>query len=196
MRLLTRGLGLALVSLLGVSGVSVAQVTEVDIGVMGGASLPTNEGADLYVAGWNATGTLRVMPANWPVGLQFDGTYASYNRDVANITDRGMSIITGEVTVVYQVELDATPIEPYFLAGVSLNNLKVEDPRTIVNYGSSTKGGIVFGGGIAFKSDKARIAPLIDFRMNGIFGGDPREVAYINFNVGFLILLKGRHSAP
>ena len=196
MRLLTRGLGLALVSLLGVSGVSVAQVTEVDIGVMGGASLPTNEVSNLYVAGWNATGTLRVMPANWPVGLQFDGTYASYNRDVANITDRGMSIITGAVTVVYQVELDETPIEPYFLAGASVNNLKVEDPRTIVNYGSSTNFGLVFGGGVAFKSEKARIAPLLDFRLYGIFGGDPREGAYINLNVGFLILLKGRHSAP
>ena len=196
MRLLTRGLRLALVSLLASYGISAAQVTEVDIGIMGGASLPTHEAADLYVAGWNATGTLRVVPADWPVGLQFDGTYASYNRDAANISDRGLSIVTGAVTVVYQVELDETPIEPYFLAGVSINHLAVEDPRTIVNFGSSTNFGLAFGGGVAFKSDHARIAPLVDFRLNGIFGGDPRQGAYINFNVGFLILLKGRHSAP
>ena len=98
--------------------------------------------------------------------------------------------------MVYQVELDATPIEPYFLAGVAINGLSVQDPRTIENYGSATKGGIVLGGGIAFKNGKARIAPLIDFRMYGIFGPNPREGAYINLSVGFLILLKGRHSAP
>ncbi len=196
MRLLTRGLGLALVSLLGVSGVSVAQVTEIDLGGNIGMSLPTNEASDLYVPGWIAGGTLRVVPANWPVGLQFDGTYASYNRDTPNIFDRGMSIVTGAVSIVYQVELDASPIEPYFLLGASVNNLKVEDPRTIENYGSATKFGVVLGGGVAFKSDHGRIAPLIDFRMNGIFGSDPRENAYINLSLGFLILLKGRHSAP
>ena len=196
MRLLTRGLRLALVSLLGTYGISVAQVTEIDVGVMGGASLPTNDAADFYVAGWNATGTLRVVPANWPVGLQFDGTYASYNRNDANLADRGMSIVTGAVSVVYQVELDATPIEPYLFAGLTINHLAVENARTIVNYGSSTNLGLTLGGGVAFKSENARIAPLVDFRLYGIFGGDPREGAYINLNVGFLILLKGRHSAP
>jgi hypothetical protein len=79
---------------------------------------------------------------------------------------------------------------------VSINNLSAADPRTIENYGSSTNFGIVLGAGLAFKSQKSRIAPLIDFRMNGIFGSDFRESAYISFNVGFLILLKGRHSAP
>jgi hypothetical protein len=195
-RLLTRGLGLAFAGLLGLSGVSAAQKTEIDIGVMGGLSLPTNEAANLYVAGWNAGGTIRVMPANWPVGLQFDGVYASYNRDEFNLADRGMSIITGALSVIYQVELDETPIEPYFLAGVTVNNLKIENARTIENYGSATKAGLTFGGGVAFKSEHARIAPLVDFRLYGIFGSDPREGAYINFNVGFLILLQGRHSAP
>lgn len=196
MPLLTRTAGLALAGLLGLSGTALAQKTEVDLGAMIGASLPTNEAADLYVPGWNAAGSLRIMPANWPVGLQVDGTYSSYNRDVPNLTDRGLTIITGSASVVYQVELDETPIEPYFLAGAAINNLKVKDARTIENYGSATKAGIVLGGGIAFKGEKARFAPLIDFRLYGIFGGDPREGAYIDINVGFLILLKGRHSAP
>lgn len=196
MRLLTSGLGLALVSLLGISGVSVAQETEVDVGGVVGVSLPTNDAALLYVPGWNAGATLRIMPANWPVGVQFDGIYASYNRDTPNIFDRGMTIITGAASVVYQVELDASPLEPYFLLGMSVNNLKVQDPRTIENYGSATKMGLVFGGGLAFKSEKGWFAPLIDFRLLGIFGGDPREGAYVNINLGFLILLKGRHSAP
>lgn len=196
MRLLTRGLGLALAGLLGLSGVSAAQKTEVDVGVMGGLSLPTNDAANLYVPGWNAGGTVRVMPANWAIGLQFDGVYSSYNRDEFNLADRGMTILTGALSIIYQVELDETPIEPYFLVGVTVNNLKIDDARTIENYGSSTKAGLTFGGGVAFKGDNARIAPLVDFRLYGIFGSDPREGAYINFNVGFLILLKGRHSAP
>jgi hypothetical protein len=194
--LLTRTAGLALAGLLGLSGTALAQKTEVDIGIMGGASLPTNEASVLYVTGWNAGGTIRVMPALWPIGLQFDGTYASYNRDAGNPFDRGLSILTGAVSAVYQVELDETPVEPYFLAGATINSLKVDQPRTIENYGSSTNFGIILGGGVAFKSEKARIAPLIDFRLYGIFGGDPREGAYINVNVGFLFLLKGRHSAP
>ena len=196
MRLLTRTAGLALAGLLGLSGVSAAQKTEVDVGGMIGLSLPTNEAADLYVAGWNATGSMRVMPANWPVGLQADFGYSSYNRDAFNLTDRGLNIWTGSLSIVYQVELDETPIEPYFLAGASINGLSISDPRTIENYGSATKAGIVLGGGVAFKSEKARIAPLIDFRLLGIFGPNPREGAYINLSVGFLILLKGRHSAP
>lgn len=196
MRLLTRTAGLALAGLLGFSGVATAQKTELDVGGMIGLSLPTNEAATLYVAGWNAAGTMRVMPALWPIGLQLDVGYSSYNRDVPNLTDRGLNIWTGAVSAVYQVELDETPVEPYFIAGVSVNRLSVNDPRTITNYGSSTNFGIVLGGGVAFKGEKSRIAPLIDFRLYGIFGGDPREGAYIDLNVGFLILLKGRHSAP
>ena len=132
----------------------------------------------------------------WPVGLQADLGYASYNRDEFNLADRGLTIWSGALSVVYQVELDETPIEPYFLAGMAINRLSVADPRTIENFGSSTNFGIVLGGGIAFKSENSFIAPLIDFRMYGIFGPDPREGAYIDLNVGFLILLKGRHSAP
>ena len=196
MRLLTRSLGLALVSLLAVSGVSVAQQTEVDVGGMIGVSLPTNDAATLYVPGWDGGATLRIVPANWPVGVQFDGIYASYNRDTPNIVDRGLTIITGAASIVYQVELDASSIEPYFLLGVSVNNLKVQDPRTIESYGSATKMGLVFGGGVAFKSEHGWFAPFIDFRMLGIFGSDPREGAYVNFDLGFFILLKGRHSAP
>lgn len=196
MRQLTRTAGLVLAGLLGLSGVSAAQKTEVDLGGMIGLSLPTNEAANLYVPGWNAAATFRVVPALWPVGLQADLGYASYNRDEFNLADRGLTIWSGALSVVYQVELDETPIEPYFLAGMAINRLSVADPRTIENYGSSTNFGIVFGGGVAFKSQNSFIAPLFDFRMYGIFGPDPREGAYIDFNVGFLILLKGRHSAP
>ncbi len=196
MRLLTKGLGFALVVLTGMSRVSAAQVTEVDIGGLLGVSLPTQDAANLYVPGWIAGGNIRVVPAAWPVGLQVDVTTANYNRDVANIADRGLNILTGTVSVVYQVELTASPIEPYFLAGVAVNRLSVSDPRTIDSYGTNTAFGLVLGGGVAFKKDHSRIAPLIDFRLLGIFGSDPRETAYISFSVGVQILLKGRHAAP
>jgi hypothetical protein len=195
-RLLTKGLGFALVALTGMSRVSAAQVTEVDIGGLLGVSLPTQEGADLYVPGWVAGGNIRVVPAAWPVGLQVDITSSSYNRDVANIADRGLNILTGSLSVVYQVELTASPIEPYGLVGVAVNRMSVNNPRTIDNYGTNTAFGLVLGGGVAFKKDHSRIAPLIDFRLLGIFGSDPRETAYINFSIGLQILLKGRHAAP
>lgn len=196
MRQLTRTAGLVLAGLLGFSGVSAAQQTEVDVGGMIGLSLPTHDAANLYVPGWNAAGTLRVMPALWAVGLQADLGYASYNRDAANLADRGLTIWTGALSVVYQIELDQTPIEPYLLGGVTINHLSVSDPRTIENYGSATKVGVVVGAGVAFKSQHSRFAPFVDFRMYGIFGSNPQEGAYIDLNLGFLILLKGRHSAP
>ncbi len=193
MRLLTKGLGFAFVALMGIARVSEAQVTEIDVGGLLGLSLPTNDANRLYVPGWTAGGSIRVVPGKWNFGLQFDGTYSSYNRNNDNISDRGLNILTGALSVVYQVELDASPIEPYFLLGGAINRLSVQDPRTIDNYGSQTAFGIVLGGGIAFKSDHSRIAPLIDFRMLGIFGPDPREGAYINMNIGIIVLLKGRH---
>ena len=193
MRLLTKGLGIAFMALIGVARVSVAQVTEVDVGGTLGFSLPTNDANRLYVPGWVAGGSVRVVPGTWNFGLQFDGTYASYNRNNDNISDRGLNILTGTLAVVYQVELDASPIEPYFLLGGAINRLSVENPRTIDNYGSQTAFGVVLGGGVAFKKDRSRIAPLIDFRMLGIFGPDPREGAYINMSIGLIVLLKGRH---
>ncbi len=196
MRLLTKGLGFALVALTGMSRVSAAQVTEVDIGGLLGVSLPTQDAANLYVPGWIAGGNVRIVPAAWNFGLQVDVNNASFNRDVANITDKGLNILTGSLSIVYQVELTASPIEPYFLAGMAVNRLSVSNPRTIDNYGTNTAFGLVLGGGVAFKKDHSRIAPLIDFRLLGIFGSDPRETAYIDFNVGVLILLKGRHAAP
>lgn len=176
--------------------VAAAQKTEIDVGGNIGLSLPTGDAADLYVPGWNAGGVFRIVPKNWPVGIQVDGVYSSYNRDVANVTDRGLTILTGSVGVVYQVELEQTSLEPYFIGGASVNRLSVKDPRTIDNYGSSTNMGLILGGGLAFKSEKSWFAPYLDFRVNGIFGSDPRQSSYININLGFLVLLQGRHSAP
>ncbi len=80
-----------------------------------------------------------------------------------------------------------SPIEPYFLA----RRVDQQPAAWRTRAPSRTMGhrptfGIVLGGGIAFKSEHARIAPLIDFRMYGIFGSDPREGAYINLSIGFL----------
>jgi hypothetical protein len=195
-RLLTKGTGLVLVMLTGMTGVSAAQVTEVDVGGLIGFSLPTQDAANLYVPGWIAGGNVRIVPAAWNFGVQVDINNASFKRDVANISDRGLNILTGSLSIVYQVELTASPIEPYFLAGMAVNRLSVSNPRTIDNYGTNTAFGIVLGGGVAFKSDHSRIAPMLDFRLLGIFGSDPRETAYVDFNIGVLILLKGRHQAP
>lgn len=183
-------------AVLATTHVAAAQKTEIDVGGNFGLSLPTGQAADLYVGGWNAVGSFRIMPKNWPVGIQVDGMYSSYNRDAANLTDRGLSIVTGSVGVVYQVELEQTSLEPYFIGGMSVNRLSVRDPRTIENFGSSTDLGFILGGGLAFKSEKSWFAPLVDFRVNGIIGSDPRQSSYIILNLGFLVLLQGRHSAP
>ena len=166
MRLLTRGLGLAFAGCWVLSGVSVAQETEIDVGGMVGLSLPTNEAANLYVPGWNAGGTLRVVPAIWPVGLQFDGTYASYNRDTANISDRGMSIVTGALSIVYQVELDAVADRALFPGrrdDQQPQRWRIRGPSRTMDRPPTL--GIALGGGVAFKSEHARIAPLVDFRL-------------------------------
>ena len=194
MGLLNRSLGLALGAVLFVAGTAQAQHTEVDLGGMIGASLPTNDIANLYVGGYVFGGTFRVVPANWPVGLQVDVLYSHYNRNAADIADHGLENLSGSLGVVWPIDFEQTSLEPYLLGGASINAMKVIEPRTTPNYGSNTNLGLYIGGGLAFKSQTARIAPLIDFRVNGIFGSDPREGAYFNFSLGLLILLRGAHS--
>lgn len=194
MGLLNRSLGLALGAMLLVAGTAQAQRTEVDIGGMLGASLPTNDNANLYVPGYVAGGTFRIVPKLWPVGLQVDVLYSKYNRDTGNITDRGLQNLSASLGVIWPIELDETPIEPYLIGGASVNNMKVVEPRTVLNYGSTTNLGLYIGGGATFKSRTARFAPFVDVRVNGIFGGDPRQGAYFNLSLGFLVLLRGAHS--
>ena len=47
----------------------------VQIGIAGGASLPTSDLSDDVSTGWNVTGTVAFNPTLIPLGVRIDGAY-------------------------------------------------------------------------------------------------------------------------
>lgn len=190
---LCRGVALALAGLVMAGGLR-AQ-TEFDIGIQGGWSLPTQEAADLYVAGYNIGGQLRYMPGTSVVGVQLEGMYHSFNRDQLNTQDLGLEMLALLAHVAWPVQLEASPIVPYLLGGGGIVKLQVKDPRTINAYQSSVRFAISFGGGVEFRNFSTNFAPFLDFRLLGIVGPDPRETAYITLNAGAKLIFGGPQAA-
>lgn len=189
MALLTRGLGLALAGLV-VAGTAGAQ-TEVDIGVTGGWTLPTQDAGDLYTGGYNIGGQLRWMPGSSAIGVQIDGAYHHMNREELNTQDLGLKMMSLFASAVYPVYLDASPLLPYLYGGPGVVRLEVEDPRVLDAYQTSTKFAINLGAGVEFRGWSSSFAPFLDFRLIGIFGPDPREGAYLDFNIGAKLIFGG-----
>ncbi len=189
MALLTRGLGVALVAMT-VAGTAQAQ-TEWNIGIVGGWSVPTQSANDLYTAGYNIGGTIRVLPNNWPIGIQLDGAYHHFNRKELNTLDLGLNIKSLFLNAVFPVTFEASPLVPYLVGGVGLANLSVEDPRTIAPFETTTQVALDLGGGLEFRGWTSVFAPFIDVRLMGIFGSDPRETSYLMFNVGGKLVFGG-----
>jgi hypothetical protein len=187
--LLTRGLAVALVAMT-VAGTAQAQ-TEWSIGVTGGWSIPTQSANDLYTAGYNIGGTVRWMPADFPVGIQLDGGYHHFNRKDLNTLDLGLNITSLFLNAVFPVSLEASPLVPYLVGGIGLAHLSVEDPRTINPFESTTQMALDLGGGLEFRGWSSVFAPFIDFRLMGVFGSDPRETSYLLFNVGGKLIFGG-----
>jgi hypothetical protein len=188
-----RALGIMLAMLAGAA--PLAAQTRVDIGGFGGLSLPTNEAADLYNAGYTLGGTFRFHPEDWPLGLQFDGQYMTHVRDDRNQFDGGLDMYGGSVSAVFSLYPEVSSIVPYLLVGGGLFNLTAQNPRQLPDslvYGSRTKPAIVFGGGFEYRTWTSRLIPYIDLRMIGLFGSDPREGAYITITGGLKYVLGGK----
>jgi opacity protein-like surface antigen len=181
--------GLALAAL--VTGTSLAAQTEVDVGIHGGWSIPTQDAANLYVAGYNIGGNLRYMPGTSVVGLQLDGSYHKLNRDQLNNQDLGLEMLVATASIVWPVQLEASPIVPYVLGGGGIASLKVVDPRTITPYENKVRFVLTLGGGVEFRGFTSSFAPFIDFRLLGILGPDPRETAYLTLNAGAKLIFGG-----
>jgi hypothetical protein len=188
-----RALGIMLAVLAGAA--PLAAQTRVDIGGFGGLSLPTNEAADLYNAGYTLGGTFRYHPEEWPLGLQFDGQYMTHVRDDRNQFDGGLDMYGGSVSAVFSLYPEVSSIVPYLLVGGGLFNLTAQNARQLPDslvYGSQTKPAIVFGGGFEYRTWTSRLIPYIDLRMIGLFGSDPREGAYITITGGLKYVLGGK----
>lgn len=184
-----RGLGFALVAAL-VASPAVAQ-TRWDLGVIGGFTFPTQDASELYKPGYNIGGTVRLKKENWPVGVQFDGLFHTMATEDYRF-DGGLDVLSGVVSVVWPVELENTSLTPVIHAGVGVFNLEAKYPRTSEPYGSQTKFGFSFGGGMEWRSRKSRLIPLIDLQVYGIVGSDPREAGYILLNGGLKYVFGGK----
>ena len=189
MRYAMRGLGLALL-LAGLASAARAQ-TRLDVGGFGGLTLPTQGAADLYKAGYNLGGTVRLKNGDRPVGFQLDVAYHTMASEDFRF-DGGLDILSATLGVVFPVEIETTNLVPYLLAGAGVYRLDAKFPRTSEPYGTKTRAGLILGGGLEWRSRSARLVPSIDLRMNGIFGGDPRETAYLQVNGGLKYVFGGK----
>jgi hypothetical protein len=169
----------------------VAAQSRVDVGVMGGLTLPTNDMGELYKTGYHMGGTVRWKNANWPVGIQFDANYHTMGSEDFRF-DGGLDVLSGVVSIAWPVELETSNLVPVLHMGLGVFNLQAKFPRTTEPYGTQTRLGLSFGGGFEWRSYKSRLVPMFDFRVNGIFGGDPREGAMFLLSGGLKYVFGGK----
>ncbi|MCU0621271.1 MAG: outer membrane beta-barrel protein [Gemmatimonadales bacterium] len=185
------GAGLLLAAtLLGAS--PVAAQARIDVGGFGGGSFPTNEVADLYKIGYTFGGTVRYRPPRSALGVQLDGLYMTHANEPENRFDGGMDIYGLSLGANWAAELDVSPVAPFLLVGLGVYNIAPQFERTNEEYGTQTKVGINFGGGVEWRHRSSRFSPFIDFRFIGIFGSDPREGAYLLMTAGARYVIGGK----
>jgi hypothetical protein len=134
--------GMALVSLPFAARAQVATaVKPVQIGVAGGASLPTSDLSDGVNTGWNITGTVAFNPAMIPLGVRVDGAYTRFGAKGGADGNLAFTSVTGNL--VYKIP--AATVSPYLIGGggwyrasASSGNLSVADNH----FGWNVGGGI------------------------------------------------------
>src|SRR5215210_553699 len=75
-----------------------AQGAEFSLG--GGVDLPLGDFDDVAKLGFHGLAGVSVVPANWPVGIQIDGSYAQFKDDTP--ADVKFQFIYGTANIVYK----------------------------------------------------------------------------------------------
>lgn len=106
--------GTALVSLPFAARAQVATaVKPVQIGVAGGASLPTSDLSDDVSTGWNVTGTVAFNPTLIPLGVRIDGAYNRFGAKGGLDGNLAFTSLTGNLLY----KIPAAAVSPYLIGG-------------------------------------------------------------------------------
>ncbi len=103
-----------------------AQGAEFSLG--GGVDLPLGDFDDVAKLGFHGLAGVSVVPANWPVGIQVDGSYSQFRDDTP--LDVKFQLIYGTANIVYKFKTsEESRFRPYLIGGGGVYNFKVEGRR-------------------------------------------------------------------
>ena len=151
--------GIALASVSFEAGAQVSAAKPIQLGVAGGAALPTSDLSDGVSTGWNATGTLAFNPAMIPLGIRVD---AAYNRFGAKDVDGNMHFTSVTGNLVYKVP--SMSVSPYLIGGGGWYNAAASSGSVSI---SDNHFGWNVGGGIAMPL--SGFSTFIEARWHTIF---------------------------
>jgi hypothetical protein len=142
-----------------------AQGAEFSLG--GGLDFPLGDFDNAAKMGFHGLAGLSVVPASWPVGVQFDGNYSLFKDDTP--LDIKYQLIYGTANIVYKFKTsEESQFRPYLIGGGGVYNFKVKgnDVPTGID-DSQTKFGINAGAGFDIKAGSAGL--FVEGRFHDIF---------------------------
>ena len=152
-----------------------AQGAEFSLG--GGVDLPLGDFDDVAKLGFHGLAGVSVVPANWPVGIQVDGSYSQFKDDTPLDVDK-YQLIYGTANVVYKFKTSEESPVPSVpdrrRRGVQLQVQGRRRPTGID--ASETKFGINAGAGFDIKAGSAGL--FVEGRFHDVFttGGNTKFI--------------------
>lgn len=162
---------------------TVATAQRPQVGLGGGASLPTGDLSEEQGSGFHGLVTMGYRPAMYPIGFRLDGMYHKLDAEARSITlpaseDLRVLAFTGNVVL----ELPGMAVKPYFIGGGGLYNTKFVESEN--NFGVN--------GGAGLKFRFMDFDTFIEARYHNIFdalgaGDNARSAVFvpITFGVSF-----------
>jgi opacity protein-like surface antigen len=178
---------IGLAAFLAIPAMTSAQETTrpVSFGLSGGLSLPMGDIGDAYDSGFNVTGHVMFRPGSF-TNLSFRGD-VNFDRFGSKLLDDvSLRLIGGTVNAVYAFP-QATPgmIRPYVLAGVGMQNSKVNGSVAGVNLDLSTSSTDIHAqGGAGVNFQLSGFTTFVEAKFVNVFG-DGSSSTYIPITFGF-----------
>jgi hypothetical protein len=179
MRGLSKGIAaLAVGMLLGAPALR-AQGAEFSLGA--GISIPTGQFDETAKLGWQGTAGVSFVPANLPIGFQFDGTYSRFGLDGGFDVDQQFIYGTGNAVFKFKSSEESN-FRPYLIGGLGVYNFKLTgSDADLFGDSSETKFGLNAGAGFDFKMGGAGL--FIEGRFHRVFA-DGDDFNFIPISVG------------
>ena len=136
--------------------------TGVNLGIGGGAVVPTGSLADVGKTGYNATLSAQFKPAASPLGLQVDGFY---NRFAFDGIDGHTRMIGGTANALFS--LPGAVVHPYLIGGVGVYNMQA----TLDGFGSASDTKFGFNGGLGLDLGVGPAKLYAEGRLHAIMKG-------------------------
>lgn len=156
-----------------------AQGAEFSLG--GGVDLPLGDFDDVAKLGFHGLAGVSVVPADWPVGIQVDGSYSQFKDDALLNVDK-YQLIYGTANIVYKFKTsEESRFRPYLIGGGGVYNFKSKGDGASGIDASETKFGINAGAGFDIKAGSAGL--FVEGRFHDVFTTGP-NTKFIPLTIG------------